>query len=134
MVVMDRTEQKIAVMQAYTKGQTIEMSMDGGSTWSVCNYPTWDWSKHLYRIKSNKGFVPYTNGMDFLKDQEEHGPYLMHKHGTDRWSIGVAYYFDALHCIVSHGGEGYEKNMQTVFNDFVWQDGHPFGKEVPNDN
>lgn len=41
----------IAVMQAYARGETIEVSDKGADDWSEIKYPLWDWNSFEYRVK-----------------------------------------------------------------------------------
>ena len=45
------TEEMIEVMQAYTRGETIEVSDKGADDWSEIKHPLWDWSGFEYRVK-----------------------------------------------------------------------------------
>jgi hypothetical protein len=44
-----KTEEKIAVMQAYTAGKPIEASTDG--SWDEVINPVWNWETTTYRVK-----------------------------------------------------------------------------------
>ena len=41
----------IAVMQAYARGETIEVSDKGADDQSEIKYPLWDWNSFEYRVK-----------------------------------------------------------------------------------
>ena len=45
------TDEMIAVMQAYTKGEEIEVSVKGADDWSDIKHPLWDWNSFEYRVK-----------------------------------------------------------------------------------
>nr|DAY31856.1 MAG TPA: hypothetical protein [Caudoviricetes sp.] len=45
------TEKMIEVMQAYTKGEAIEVSDKGVDDWSEIKCPLWDWNSFEYRVK-----------------------------------------------------------------------------------
>lgn len=48
------TEEKIAVMQAFLEGKTIEIAAATGSsagTWDKITRPAWDWLSNQYRVK-----------------------------------------------------------------------------------
>ena len=45
------TETMIEVMQAYTRGEAIEVSDKGAGDWSEIKYPLWDWNSFEYRVK-----------------------------------------------------------------------------------
>jgi len=48
------TEEMIEVMQAYVRGEAIEVSDKGASNWSEIKYPLWDWNIFEYRVKPAK--------------------------------------------------------------------------------
>ena len=45
------TDEMIAVMQDYARGETIEVSDKGAGDWSEIKYPLWDWNSFEYRVK-----------------------------------------------------------------------------------
>lgn len=45
------TNEMIAVMQAYARGEAIEASIKGKDDWSEIKHPLWDWVGSDYRIK-----------------------------------------------------------------------------------
>lgn len=45
------TQEMIEVMQAYDKGETIEVKLFGETTWETLITTTWDWQLNDYRIK-----------------------------------------------------------------------------------
>ena len=45
------TQEMIAVMQAYARGETIEVSDKGAGNWSEIKHPLWDWNSFEYRVK-----------------------------------------------------------------------------------
>lgn len=52
------TEYKIAIMEAYTKGATIEakdrINVGGGLSWTSINLPVWNWHQRKYRIQEKR--------------------------------------------------------------------------------
>jgi hypothetical protein len=48
------TEEMIEVMQAYTKGEAIEVSDKGTNDWSEIKHPLWDWNSFEYRVRPAK--------------------------------------------------------------------------------
>lgn len=44
-------EEMIEVMQAYTRGEAIEVSDKGADDWSEIKHPLWDWNSFEYRVK-----------------------------------------------------------------------------------
>ena len=45
------TNEMIAVMQAYARGEAIEVSGKGADDWSEIKHPLWDWNSFKYRVK-----------------------------------------------------------------------------------
>ena len=45
------TDEMIAVMQDYARGETIEVSDKGADNWSEIKCPLWDWNSFEYRVK-----------------------------------------------------------------------------------
>ena len=45
------TEEMIEVMQAYVRGEAIEVSDRGKNDWSEIKHPLWDWNSFEYRVK-----------------------------------------------------------------------------------
>ena len=45
------TDKMIEVMQAYTRGEAIEVSDKGANDWSEIKHPLWDWSSFEYRVR-----------------------------------------------------------------------------------
>ena len=45
------TTEMIAVMQAYARGEAIEVSVKGANDWSEIKCPLWDWNGFEYRVK-----------------------------------------------------------------------------------
>lgn len=44
-------DEMIEVMQAYVRGEAIEVSDKGADDWSEIKYPLWDWNSFEYRVK-----------------------------------------------------------------------------------
>ena len=44
------TNEMIAVLEAYKRGEKIECSWDDGKSWMECGIPLWDFSSCQYRI------------------------------------------------------------------------------------
>ena len=45
------TKEKIEVMQAYERGEEIEIKENGKEDWSEAKFPLWVWDKFEYRVK-----------------------------------------------------------------------------------
>lgn len=49
------TVEMIEVMQAYVRGEAIEVSDRGKNDWSEIKHPLWDWNSFEYRVKPIPG-------------------------------------------------------------------------------
>lgn len=47
---MTTLAEKIAVMQAFERGERVETRHKAGGTWVECERPLWDWFRFDYRI------------------------------------------------------------------------------------
>jgi len=46
------TKEKIEVMQAFEDGRAIfERPLCHGGVWKRCEYPSWNWGNHEYKVK-----------------------------------------------------------------------------------
>ena len=46
------TKEKIEVMEAFERGEEIEITKYGYNAWRVAKNPSWGWNDHEYRIKT----------------------------------------------------------------------------------
>ena len=51
---MKTTAEMIAVMQAYERGESIEVRHSPFDCWNLCKKPTWSWNTNEYRIAKKK--------------------------------------------------------------------------------
>ena len=47
---MSTLAEKIAIMQAFSRGAKIEVRPENNKNWFTCTQPLWDWSECDYRI------------------------------------------------------------------------------------
>lgn len=119
------TIEKIAVMQAYEDGETIQIYDSNFNTWIDTTSPVgWDWMHDRYRVKPEQKIRPYKDAEELIAAQKEHGPYIRR---------GESYYM-----LINFNNEYLKINSTdsgflTVFLyhdlmiDFTWQDGTPCG-------
>nr|DAY43541.1 MAG TPA: hypothetical protein [Caudoviricetes sp.] len=65
------TDEMIEVMQAYTRGEAIEVSDKGANDWSEIKHPLWDWANFEYRVKPKKPGFKDTNLMIWKLSEAE---------------------------------------------------------------
>lgn len=65
------TNEMIAVMQAYARGEAIEVSDKGANDWSEIKHPLWDWNSFKYRIKPIEGSFKRGDRAVFKQDEAD---------------------------------------------------------------
>jgi hypothetical protein len=65
---MKTTKEKIAIMQAFIEGKTVEYCYQDTKEWSKIDSPAWDWIGCDYRIRVEKVKLYYIN---YVIDTEE---------------------------------------------------------------
>ena len=65
------TNEMIAVMQAYTRGEIIEVSDKGADDWSEIKYPLWDWNSFEYRVKPEESEFKKGDRAVFKQDEAD---------------------------------------------------------------
>lgn len=115
------TKEKIAVMQAYIDGKTIEYrDKKEDDVWCVTHEPLWDWDTNYYRVKPDYELRPYKDAEEFLQAQGEHGLYIEIE--TDMYIMPMSIRECSFLC-------AYGKSPITFAElvDKKWQDGTPCG-------
>lgn len=114
------TQEKIAVMQAYADGKTIQVKTLGGEwvDWVLNEPPTWNWKNHEYRVKpkpKEPTYRPYKDFNEFHKDWEKHGGWVFRKdNGT----------YELL-CMWRN------TYVEVMFEKYTWaDDGSPCGAKI----
>ena len=131
---MKTTKEMIEVMQAYERGEQIQI-LDINGIWEDKEYPYWNWTQCDYRVKPKTKYVPFDTAEEFLEAQREHGdglisiddngvvkahdisisPYgSVYEHGENQWTSTCEYIGD----------------LKDLFEYFKMADGTPCGKEV----
>ena len=132
---MKTTKEMIEVMQAYERGEQIQIKSEKKDCWDdICN-PVWDWGTFDYRVKPNKSYVPFETQEEFLEAYRKHGDGLISIDDN-----GVIKVHDIS---ISPDGSVYEHKenqwtsycsyvgkLEDLFEDFKMADGTPCGKEV----
>ena len=69
---MKTTKEMIEVMQAYERGEQIQV-LDINGIWEDKEYPYWNWTQCDYRVKPKTKYVPFDTAEEFLAAQRAHG-------------------------------------------------------------
>ena len=127
---MKTTKEKIEVMQAYERGEQIEVNYlyINKDYWIACGTPIWDWAKCDYRVKK-KVYVPFDTAEEFLEAQREHGEFIENKESGEKMNAyvdknGIVILSTALNCTYTF------ESLRTLFGCYKFSDGTPCGKEV----
>ena len=128
---MTREEAKelLPIMQAFAEGKTIEYRAYGGA-WKVAHTPTW--SSHLiYRIKPEPKYRPFKTNEECWNEMQNHQPFgwLKSKKNGSFCCIGEVSWSDAFRDvhITYSTNESLAHSTISVFNEYTFADGTPFG-------
>ena len=74
-MIMKTTKEMIDVMQAYERGEKIEVHYlyYPKDYWITCGTPIWDWNNFDYRVKQKKEYAPFDTPEEFLTAYRKHG-------------------------------------------------------------
>lgn len=123
---MKTTKEMIEVMQAYERGEKIEIFVKGH--WVEHNNPYWDWYNFDYRVKPKKKYVPFETAEEFLAAQREHGDGVRCKIDDELYRAYVNNISEAI--LVNHYGItcSIMINIVNMFDECEFADGTPCGK------
>ena len=138
-MIMKTTKEMIEVMQAYDRGEQVQLlNIDGN--WEDKDNPAWNWAKCDYRVKPKKKYVPFDTAEEFFAAQRKHGYRLI---GIDDGIItddispkahDISITLDG-HVFLHIEGNwnhdcSYLGDLEDLFEDYKFIDGTPCGKEV----
>ena len=128
---MKTTKEMIEVMQAYERGEKIEVCYlyDPKDYWTACGTPIWDWNNFDYRVKPNKKYVPFNMPEEFLAAYRKHGEFIENKESGEKMNAyvdknGIVILSTALNCTYTF------ESLASLFGYYKFSDGTPCGKEV----
>ena len=128
---MTREEAKkiLPIIQAFAEGKTIEYRGLGGE-WKAAHTPTW--SSHLfYRIKPEPRYRPFKSMEECWQEMQNHQPFgwLKSKKNGSFCCIGEVSWSDAFRDvhITYSTNESLAHSTISVFNEYTFADGTPFG-------
>ena len=125
---MKTTKEMIEVMQAYERGEQVQLlNIDGN--WKDKDNPSWNWAKCDYRVKPKKKYVPFHTPEEFLTAYRKHGEFIENKESGEKMNAyvdknGIVILSTALNCTYTF------ENLRTLFGCYKFSDGTPCGKEV----
>ena len=126
---MKTTKEMIDVMQAYNRGEQIQLLNNIG-IWVDIDMPEWSWGLSDYRVKQKAKYVPFDTAEEFLAAQRKHGENVRCKLDDELYH---AYINDRNETVlVSHCGHtcSITTNIVNMYDKYEFADGTPCGKEV----
>ena len=124
---MKTTKEMIEVMQAYDRGEQIEI-MNKFGEWIYIDKPIWNWVIFDYRVKPKPKYVPFDTAEEFLTAQRKHS-FSVNKIGSGRH-----YAYINGKCEVRLVNVATKKSfifsLKGLFLFCKFEDGTPCGKEV----
>ena len=125
---MKTTKEMIDVMQAYDRGEKVQLlNIDGN--WEDKENPAWNWAKCDYRVKPKTRYVPFDTPEEFLTAYRKHGEFIENKESGEKMNAyvdknGIVILSTALNCTYTF------ESLGTLFGCYKFSDGTPCGKEV----
>ena len=133
---MKTTKEKIEIMQAYDRGEQIQIkgsSIDWIDIIDIVS-PKWDWINYDYRVKPKPKYAPFSTAEQFLEAQEKHGQAVIQYVNKDNTVCNqFRAYVNNLGNIVLYGGVNTVRllTLEQLFNDYYFaNDLAPCGKII----
>ena len=125
---MKTTKEMIEVMQAYDRGEQIQL-LNRCGIWVDIDMPEWSWGLRDYRVKPKKSYVPFDTPEEFLTAYRKHGEFIENKESGEKMNAyvdknGIVILSTALNCTYTF------ESLRTLFEYYKFSDGTPCGKEV----
>ena len=126
---MKTTKEMIEVMQAYDRGEQIQL-LNRVGIWVDIDMPEWNWELRDYRVKPKTKYVPFDTPEDFLAAQRAHGENVRYKIDDELYHVYINNRCETI--LVSHYGHtgSIITNIVNMFDKYEFADGTPCGKEV----
>ena len=122
---MKTTKEMIEVMQAYDRGEKIQL-LDRLGNWVDIDMPEWSWGLRDYRVKPKTRYVPFETPEEFLAAKRKHGKTIK------RIEDGMIYqaYVDEKGFLLLKANRERIISLENLFGKYKFADGTPCGKEV----
>ena len=125
---MKKTKEMIEVMQAYDRGEQIQLLNRLGICVDI-DMPEWSCGLRDYRVKPKNRYVPFDTAEEFLAAYRKHGEFIENKESGEKMNAyvdknGIVILSTALNCTYTF------ESLGTLFGCYKFSDGTPCGKEV----
>ena len=118
------------VMEAYANGKKIQY-LDNNNKWIDAHNPVFDWYNYDYRIKPEPKYRPFKSQEECWNEMLKHQPFgwvkskvkgYFHLIGLVQWASELE---DVM--IVFATSEQLARSSRSLFEDYIFADGTPFG-------
>lgn len=130
------TSKMIKVMQAYERGEQIEMhALDAfnDDVWDDISMPLWNWAEIEYRVKPKPKYRPYKDAKEFLNAQEKHGMWLKSNTPNVYFMPVRIVNEEVTICMVNINGDfrPHKMTFETLLEEYRWKDNQKCGVKLP---
>ena len=127
---IEKIREAAKVMEAYANGKKIQY-LDEYNEWIDATNPSFDWINYIYRIKPQQKYRPFKSQEECWNEMLKHQPFgwAKSKKSERHFSIGsVLWNNDFNDVFVTFAFDGMlGRSSKSVFEDFTFDDGTPFG-------
>ena len=123
---MKTTKEMIEIMQAYERGEQIEI-MNKFGEWIYIDKPIWNWAIFDYRVKPKPKYVPFETAEEFITAQRKKGRFVIDKKSGTKYNIFIN--ASNIVYLTNMYSFGFIGTLQKIFDEFTFTDGTPCGKE-----
>ena len=125
----EQAKELLPIIQAFAEGKTIEYSYDG-EHWESTDAPVWDCDV-MFRIKPQPKYRPFKSQEECWNEMLKHNPFgwvkskgkgYFHLIGLVQWASELE---DVM--IIFATSELLARSSRSLFEDFTFADGAPFG-------
>ena len=126
----EETRKAVKVMEAYANGKKIQY-LNGIDGWVETSRPVFNWAKYFYRVKPEPKYRPFKSQEGCWNEMLKHQPFgwvkskvkgYFHLIGLVQWASELE---DVM--IVFATSEQLARSSRSLFEDFIFADGTPFG-------
>ena len=130
MITRENAKELLPIMQAFAEGKVIEI-FDDVLGWVETENPTFNLSPEFYRIKPEPKYRPFKTQKECWNEMLKHQPFgwvkskvkgYFHLIGLVQWASELE---DVM--IVFATSEQLARSSRSLFEDFIFADGTPFG-------
>ena len=130
---IEEIKEAAKVMEAYANGKKIQCNDNhlGNGEWVTTDNPSFNWDKYAYRIKPEPQYRPFKSQEECWNEMLKHQPFgwVKSKKSGTFYSIGSVLWdkeFDDVFVTFAYDGM-LCRSSKSVFEDFTFLDGTPFG-------